>query len=199
MTLDSRLLEKPLPKPSRDPIGYASARLLEALLEAILALRFLEEGYTRNAAGKAFQAWRALTAAILALEKQRVSKLLASEEERRWLEERGIPRLPSTRLRSLARLVEETGYEYYTPLTDVALNLHDYQYHGPDPDLAASRYRSRAEAASDIVYLLERLVEIVEARVKERLAESGGWGEEHTAALEQLKRLLKTMRNLRSS
>jgi len=48
------LVERPLPKPSDE--GYIEARLLEALGEARLALRFLEEGLTRNAACKAFQA-----------------------------------------------------------------------------------------------------------------------------------------------
>ena len=59
-------VDRPLPKPRRDLVGYA-AHILEALLEALLALRFLEEGLTGNAVGKVFQAWRALTAAILAL------------------------------------------------------------------------------------------------------------------------------------
>ena len=123
-----------MPKPQRDPVGYASARALEALLEALLALRFLEEGYTRNAAGKVFQAWRALTAALLALEKDKIANALGREEEKKWLIEVAIPRAPSTRLKPLARLLEEIAeLPYYYPLTDKALSLHDYQYHGPDP------------------------------------------------------------------
>ena len=61
------LLERPLPRPDQDPLGYASAHVLEALLEGILALGFPERGYTRSAAGKAFVAWRALVAGLLAL------------------------------------------------------------------------------------------------------------------------------------
>jgi len=60
------LVERPLPRPSGE--GYVEARLLEALGEARLALEFLERGLTRNAACKAFQAWRALLAALLRLE-----------------------------------------------------------------------------------------------------------------------------------
>ena len=41
-------LEKPLPKPSA--VEYASARLLEALVESLLALEFLERDLVRNAA-----------------------------------------------------------------------------------------------------------------------------------------------------
>ena len=91
---EAEQLEKTLPKPSRDLLGYASARTLEALLEALLALEFLDKGYTRSAAGKVFQAWRALTAALLALEKDRILERIESGEERKWLIERGIPRVP---------------------------------------------------------------------------------------------------------
>jgi len=55
------IIERPLPKPSS--ADYASARLLEALAEAKLAMDFLKRGLTRNAAGKTFQAWRAVLAA----------------------------------------------------------------------------------------------------------------------------------------
>jgi hypothetical protein len=48
------VLDKPLPKPSEE--SNVEARLLEALVEARLALGFLREGIARNAAGKAFQA-----------------------------------------------------------------------------------------------------------------------------------------------
>ena len=116
---------------------------MEALLEALLALRFLEEGYTRNAAGKAFQAWRALTGTLLALEKDKVLERVESEEQRRWLLERAVPRVPTLRLKALSQLLEEAGIPYYSSLTVKALSLHDYQYHGPDPDLELSKYRSR--------------------------------------------------------
>ncbi len=100
------LLEKPLPRPKRDLVSYASARVLEALLEALLALEFLARGYTRNAAGKAFQAWRALTAALLTLEKDKIANALGREEEKKWLIEVAIPRAPSSRLKPLAGLLE---------------------------------------------------------------------------------------------
>ena len=64
-SIDASVLEKPLSKSRGDLLGYAAARVLEALLEGILALGFLERGYTRSAAGRgALQAWRALTATL---------------------------------------------------------------------------------------------------------------------------------------
>jgi len=83
------LVEKPLPKPSDE--GYIEARLLEALGEARLALEYLERGLTRNAAGKAFQAWKALMAALLKLELDKLKALAKTEKERKWLESKAIP------------------------------------------------------------------------------------------------------------
>ena len=186
----SKALEKPLSRHEKSLRGYASARVLEALLESMLALEFLARGYTRNAAGKAFQAWRALAAALLALERDKIAARLDSEQ-RKWLLRVAMPRVPSTRLKPLGNLVEEAGYPNYGPYTDRVLNLHDYQYHGPDPDLALSNYRSREEAARDVLYVIKRLVEIIERSIKPRLEKEKLWNKEHQEALEKLRRLIK--------
>ncbi|MGC9170206.1 MAG: PaREP1 family protein [Thermoproteus sp.] len=55
-----------LSKPWLDLEGYKKTRMLEAEYEAELAERFLRQGLVRNAAGKAFQAWKALMGAMLA-------------------------------------------------------------------------------------------------------------------------------------
>jgi hypothetical protein len=52
-----------LPKPWYNLEDYRAVRLREASYEAEIAEKFLEEGLIRNAAGKAFQAWRAVVAA----------------------------------------------------------------------------------------------------------------------------------------
>jgi len=176
-------VEKPLPKPSDE--GYIEARLLEALGEARLALRFLEEGLTRNAACKAFQAWKALLAALLRLELERLKALAKTEEERRWLESRAVPRIPTAKMKELSRLLRNVGHEGITAWTAVALDLHDYQYHGPDPDMALSKYATRESAAADVVELLQELtkrIETLKGRVK--------WGDELEKALEEVRRAL---------
>ncbi len=164
-----------------DLVGYAAARVLEALLEGILALEFLERDYTRNAAGKAFQAWRALTAAILALEKDKIAEKLRDSEQRRWLMEKAVTRTPSSRLKILARLVEEAGYTDYSHYTNTALDLHDHQYHGPDPE----------EAAHDTASTLDRLAGIVENRVKPILEKKNKWSHRHEETLQRLREILK--------
>jgi predicted ribosome quality control (RQC) complex YloA/Tae2 family protein len=182
-----RTVEKPLPKPTEE--GYVVARLLEALVEARLALEFLERGLTRNAAGKAFQAWKALMAASLRLEIDKLKTLAKTEEERRWLETTAVPRVPTSRMKTLAHLLEEIGYDDISPWTDKALNLHDYQYHGPDPDLALSKYTRREEAAADVLELaaeVARRVETLKNKVK--------WTEELDEALRKLQETLRTVK-----
>jgi hypothetical protein len=117
-----------------------------------LALEFLERGLTRNAAGKAFQAWKAFMAALLRLELDKLKALAKTEEEKRWLESKAVPRVPTTKMKELGRLLEEAGHYGISAWTDKALDLHDYQYHGPDPDMALSKYTTRESAAADVCY-----------------------------------------------
>jgi len=159
-------VERPLPKPTS--ADYASARLLEALVEAKLALDFLRRGLTRNAAGKAFQAWKAVLAALLKLELDKLKALAKTEEERRWLEERAVPRVPTTKMIPLSQMLRELGYREVSAWTSVALDLHDYQYHGPDPDMALSKYRTREEAARAVVELVSAVVDYVQ-RLREKV------------------------------
>ena len=176
------LVERPLPKPSDE--GYIEARLLEALGEARLALEYLERGLTRNAACKAFQAWKALLAALLRLELDKLKALVKTEEERKWLESRAVPRVPTTKMKEVGRLLEETGHYGISAWTAVALDLHDYQYHGPDPDMALSKYTTR-ESAADVLLLLKELARSVET-LKGRVR----WTDELEKALEEVRRVL---------
>jgi hypothetical protein len=175
------LVERPLPKPSSE--GYIEARLLEALGEAKLALEYLERGFTRDAAGMAFHAWKALLAALLRLELEKLKALAKTEEEKKWLESKAVPRVPTTKMKELGRLLEEAGHYGISAWTAVALDLHDYQHHGPDPDTALSKYTTRQSAAADALLLLKepaRRVEVLKGRVS--------WTEELENSLEEVKR-----------
>jgi PaREP1 len=177
------LVERPLPKPSSE--GYIKARLLEALGETRLALEYLERGLTRNAACKAFQAWKALLAALLRHELEKLKALARTEEERKWLESKAVPRVPTTKMKELGRLLDEAGHYGISAWTDKALNLHDYQYHGPDPDMALSKYTTRESAVADVLLLLKELARRLEA-LKSRIK----WTEELEKALEEVKKAL---------
>jgi len=102
--------------------------------------------------------------------------------------------VPSSRLKPLSQLLERAGILYYSSLTDKALSLHDYQYHGSDPDLELSKYRGRGEAVYDILALLAELARITGERVKPRLREAGRWARDHEEALQKLQDRLATSR-----
>ncbi|WP_237179394.1 PaREP1 family protein [Pyrobaculum ferrireducens] len=180
----AKALEAPLPKPTSE--GYVTARLLEALVEARLALRYLKEGLVRNAAGKAFQAWRALMAALLRLELEELKVAARSEDERKWLETVAVPRVPTGRMTALSQMLEQIGYTDISLWTSLALSLHDYKHHGPDPDTALSKYRSSEEAAYDVVKLVQGVIRYAEA-LKPRVK----WSQELEKALEELKTSLR--------
>jgi hypothetical protein len=73
------------------------------------------------------------------------------------------------------------GYEGVSAWTDKALNLHDYQYNGPDPDMALSKYSSRREAAHDVVELLLQV-----ARLAGSLRGRVEWSADHEEELKEL-------------
>jgi len=177
------VVERPLPKPSDE--GYVEARLLEALVEARLALRFVGEGVTRNAAGKAFQAWKALLAALLRLELDKLKAVAKTEEEKKWLESKAVPQVPTTKMKPLARLLEAMGHDGLALWAGNVLPLHDYQHHGPDPSGELSKYATREDAVADILSAVQELARRIEAlrgRVK--------WSDELEKALQELKQAL---------
>ncbi|MFZ8838863.1 MAG: PaREP1 family protein [Pyrobaculum sp.] len=177
------LVERSLPRPT--DAAYVEARLLEALAEARLALEYLERGLTRNAACKAFQAWKAFMAALLRLELDKLKAIVKTEEEKRWLESRAVPRVPTAKMKELSRLLKDVGHEGITAWTAVALDLHEYQYHGPDPDMALSKYTTRESAVADVVELIQELAKRIEA-LKGRVK----WSDELEKALEEVRRAL---------
>ncbi|MEM1598697.1 MAG: PaREP1 family protein [Pyrobaculum sp.] len=147
-----------LEKPWRSLEEYRKTRLLEARYEAELARRFLEEGLVRNAAGKAFQAWKALLAAELTrhveeLEKEFQGTVTIREGKRvkkaHWI----LSIVPAAMLKRLSQIA---GDEFVV-LTALALQLHQFQYNGPDKEGVLSPYRSEEEARRDVELLLRRI------------------------------------------
>ncbi len=57
--------------------------------------------------------------------------------------------------------------------TGVALGLHEYQYHVPDPACQLSPYPTRESAAKDTQLPLAMLTRLVKDRVKPRLEQEG--------------------------
>jgi len=157
-----------LPKPWFDLAKYREVRLKEALYEAELAERFLEEDLVRNAAGKAFQAWKALVAAYAVDKVEELKKAFPGRKKPRGM--RGkvewalwvLATMPTTALKQVAQIVGGDVDVY----TDKALWIHEYQYNGPDPQAILSPYPDDETAVRDIKRLVEKVRELAERQLR---------------------------------
>ncbi|WP_291765572.1 PaREP1 family protein [Caldivirga sp. UBA161] len=140
------MLPERIGKPWRNLRAYIEARRIEALAEAKLAIRLLAEGYTRNAAGKAFQAFKSLLAALAGERREELANALSRVDKL-------IAYMPTSAIRSIAKLLGLEGEAI------IALALHQYQYNGVDPEGVMSVYASKDEAIKDICSLLTRIAE----------------------------------------
>ncbi len=98
-----------------------------------------------------------------------------------------MPRVPTAKMKELSRLLKETGHYGIAAWTDKTLDLHDYQYHGPDPDMTLSKYTTRESAAADVVELIQELtrrIETLKGRIK--------WSDELEKALEEVRKALES-------
>jgi len=155
-----------LAKPWRDLAKYREARLREAILEARLALEFLEDGLIRNAAGKIFQAWKAYMAHVLAEYRDELKRLFPGSRTIRVGDEEVtvedvdlvIALVPTQRLATLAAFLAGVGHSEVIGATAVALQLHRYQYNGPDPEGFYSDIPDDRAAAIHVCYLARRVL-----------------------------------------
>jgi len=148
-------------------------RLQAALAEAELALRLIEEGLHRNAAGKAFQAWKAALAAAAALARDEMLKRYRGKVATRegaevelayWL----IALMPTGRMWEVARTLRQTYGDVVVLLTALALNLHEVQHNGLDESGVLSKYSTLQQVEEDIKELAQRTAEFAET-LRQRL------------------------------
>jgi hypothetical protein len=159
--------------PWRDLRRYVEIRLQEAVAETELTLRFLEEGLHRNAAGKAFQAWKAALAAAAALARDEMLKRYRGKVATRegaeveladWL----IALMPTSRMWEVARVLRQSYGDVVVLLTALALNLHEVQYNGLDESGVLSKYSTLQQVEEDIKELAQRTAQFAET-LKQRL------------------------------
>ncbi|MGC8570493.1 MAG: PaREP1 family protein [Caldivirga sp.] len=139
-------------------------RLSEALYEADLAIKFLEQGLYRNAVGKVFQAWRAILAAAAALNRDLVAKRYPGTVKDRIGVIRSrvdmvIALMPTVRMREVAGILTDKYGWGILYLTDLALGIHEFQYNGLDPERIASKYVDIHDVERDIRHLAEKATE----------------------------------------
>jgi len=147
-------------------------KLQAALAEAELALHLLEEGLHRNAAGRAFQAWKAaLAAAALArneLLRRYRGKVASPEGAEVELADWLIALMPTGRMWEVARVLRRIYGDVVVLLTALALNLHEVQHDGLDESGVLSKYSTLQQVEEDVKELTQRTAEFAEA-LKQRL------------------------------
>jgi hypothetical protein len=158
-------------------------RVIEGLEELTLALKLLREGFSRNAANKAFLSWKALISALTVANLERMPR---DEREKEWYYRTGFL-APTTGLKGISQRLEELGYRVNS-LTAVALELHRYGYNGLYK--GASDYSDREEAIRDVIYLAKEILSLVKQYFKDYWDEEV---EEHYLMAErELKRAMPT-------
>ena len=137
---------------------YVEARVIEALDDLYLALLLWKEGRTRNAAGKAFNAVKALLSALVVSNGEKLVKLAKDEKQREWIE-RKAHTVPTHSMNTIAEMLNDVGIDL-TDLVNRALHLHGYQYNGFEPDF--SKYSSKEEVLRDLVRVVRGTKDAVE-------------------------------------
>ena len=139
----------------------ARARLEESKAEVEMAKKFMEAGLLRNAAGKAFQAWKSYLS-YLAIKNQdlfhfegykQLGKGLAVSRKE-WI----LAVVPTAMLAAISEKLREREPDV-VELTALALILHEYQYNGPDPAGVVSRIPTDEVAKGLLEHFLKKLEE----------------------------------------
>ncbi|MEJ2777783.1 PaREP1 family protein [Stygiolobus sp. RP850M] len=158
-----------LPKPWFNLEAYKKIRLEEARFEVEIAEKFLQEGLVRNAAGKVFQAWKSLLAALLTDKRDVLVKKYPKKKSlgRRKIEFADwiIAVVPTSYMEELSLIL---GKELNL-LTEKALSIHEYQYNGPDKEAILSPFRSDEIAAENIRILVDEIKSILQRVQKQDL------------------------------
>ncbi|UXD21397.1 hypothetical protein IPA_03850 [Ignicoccus pacificus DSM 13166] len=140
---------------------FLERKAIDVVYEMLKAKELLEKGDTRNAAGKAFQAWKDLLSCLVYLN---LDKLAKDEKEKEWYLKKGII-VPTTKMQPLALKLEELGFKGISSWSDKALLLHNYQYNGPDPDNYYGGIVSEEVAKEYVKLLLKATKEYLEKYV----------------------------------
>jgi len=153
--------------PWKDLKKYVEVRVAEALVEFELAEKFLGEGLYRNAAGKAFQGWRAALAAAAAVRREALKGEYAGFVKTR--EGKRVERvdfvvavMPASQMKKVAKVLSVDFGDVVVLLTELALDLYELWHNGLDPAGVLSRYADIKDVESDVGLLVARGREFVE-------------------------------------
>ncbi|BCU71663.1 hypothetical protein KN1_29600 [Stygiolobus caldivivus] len=123
-------MEKDLYKLGED---YVEAGVIESLSGLLLSLARCREGYTRESAGKAFSAVKALMSAIIVTNEEKLLALPNDDKEKEWIKKKAHI-VPTYSMLTLSQMLRKIGVDIVN-LVRAALDFHEYQYNGFEPRL----------------------------------------------------------------
>ena len=147
-------MEKDIYKVGED---YVEARVIESLSDLLLSLTLWKEGYTRNSAGKAFNAVKALMSALVVTNEDKLLALAKDDKEREWIKKKAHI-VPTHSMYALAQMLKDVGIDIVN-LVRVARDLHDYQYNGFEPDF--SNYSRKEDVLRDLITVMEETKKVI--------------------------------------
>lgn len=136
---------------------YIYARIAEALTDGLLAIELFKRGFTRNSAGKAFSAVKALLSALVVRLNEKLAEMAKDEEERKWITTKAHI-IPTHSMKALGMYLEKAGINVDTAV-NLALDLHEYQYNGFEPDF--SPYGKKDEVKNDMIKVINQMLQII--------------------------------------
>ncbi|BDC18804.1 PaREP1 family protein [Acidianus sp. HS-5] len=147
-------MEKDLYKVGED---YVEARVIESLSDLLLSLTLWKEGYTRNSAGKAFSAVKALMSALIVTNEDKLLDLTKDDKEKEWIKKKAHI-VPTHSMYALAQMLRKIGIDIVN-LVNFALDLHDYQYNGFEPDF--SKYSKKEDVLTDLIIVVRETKKVI--------------------------------------
>ncbi len=149
-------MEKELYKVGED---YVEARIIESLSDLLLALALWKEGYTRNSAGKAFSAVKALLSAFVVTNEDKLVSLAKDDQEKEWIKEKAHL-VPTHGMYGLAQMLKKVGIDVIN-LVNYALDLHEYQYNGFEPGF--SKYSKKEQVLEDVIAVVKETEKVIDS------------------------------------
>jgi hypothetical protein len=138
-------MEKDIYKVNND---YVEARVIESLSDLLISLNLWREGYTRNSAGKAFNAVKALLSALIVINEGKLLSLAKDEKEKELIKKKGH----THSMYALAQMLKDAGIDVIN-LVNLAIDLHDYQYNGFESDF--SKYSRKEDVLRDLITVVD--------------------------------------------
>lgn len=137
--------------------NYIYARIIEALTDSLLAIELFERGLSRNSAGKAFSAVKALISALVVKYNEKLLQLAKDDKEKEWIKKKAHI-VPTHSMKGISNHLAKIGIDVKY-MVNLAYDLHEHQYNGFEPGF--SPYNSKDEVKEDIITVINLVLKTI--------------------------------------